>query len=312
MSGASPLARLRGGTRLHLRAVPWRPVDGRTRRRARAMAEPPVHRGPRRTRSTTRPGARAGVGFALRMTPRRASTSSSVGALAAAKESEPSGSRTKTPSTASVWKCTFRFSAPPKRWMTVTVPVRPSGDPMPWLAFGRSRAAHACRPQAPRGRGVIPGESIAKLEGKAQHPLSNRRAREHVVDEMRRTLGHPAAAAARAEASTFAGERNQPIGATVRTPKPGKAMREHAAANESLKLALHEQGSATLVLTSVELPEEGLKVVADDAVEHPMLRGATHVRSGRRLARRCGVQAPRRPCVIKTRAAARDRAFNAF
>jgi hypothetical protein len=60
-------------------------------------------------------------------------------------------------------------------------------------------------------------------------------------------------------------------------------MREHAASSESLKLALHEQGGATLVLTSVELPEEGLKVVANDAVEHPMLWRATHVRSRSRL-----------------------------
>jgi hypothetical protein len=55
---------------------------------------------------------------------------------------------------------------------------------------------------------VIPCKPIAKLEGQAQHPLSNRYAREHVVDEMRSTLGHPAAAAARAKASTFAGERD--------------------------------------------------------------------------------------------------------
>jgi hypothetical protein len=67
-------------------------------------------------------------------------------------------------------------------------------------------------------------------------------------------------------------------------------MREHAASSESLKLALHEQGGATLVLASVELPEEGLKVVADDAVEHPMLRSATHVRSRNRLARGRGAR----------------------
>ncbi len=67
-------------------------------------------------------------------------------------------------------------------------------------------------------------------------------------------------------------------------------MREHSAADESLKLALHEQGDATLVLTSVELPEEGLKVVTDDAMEHPMLRSATHVRSKNRLARGRGVK----------------------
>ena len=102
---------------------------------------------------------------------------------------------------------------------------------------------------------MIPGQPIAKLEGKAQHPLPNRRAREHVVDEMRRTLGHPASAATRAEASTLAGERDQTIGAAARTPKPGKPMREHAAANEALKLALHEQRGAALFVMSVELPE---------------------------------------------------------
>jgi len=62
---ASPLARLRAGAPLHLRVVPWRPVDGRTRRRARAMAEPLVRRGPRRTRSTTSPVAPAGVRLGL-------------------------------------------------------------------------------------------------------------------------------------------------------------------------------------------------------------------------------------------------------
>ena len=131
---------------------------------------------------------------------------------------------------------------------------------------------------------VIPSKPIAELEGKTQHPLTNRRARENVVDEMRRTLGHPAAAAARAEASTLAGKRDQTISTAPRTPKPGKPVREDAAANESLKLALHEQGGAALVLTSIELPEEGLKVVADDAMEHPLLRRATHVRSSSRLA----------------------------
>jgi hypothetical protein len=67
-------------------------------------------------------------------------------------------------------------------------------------------------------------------------------------------------------------------------------MREHAASDESLELALHEQGGATLVLTSIEPPEERLKVVADDAMEHPMLRRATHVRSSNRLARGRGAK----------------------
>jgi len=67
-------------------------------------------------------------------------------------------------------------------------------------------------------------------------------------------------------------------------------MREQAATNEALKLALHEQGGAALVLTSIELPEEGLEVLAHDAVKHPVFRGATRVRSRNRLARSRGVK----------------------
>ena len=111
-----------------------------------------------------------------------------------------------------------------------------------------------------------------------------------MVGEMRRTLGHPAAAATRAKASTLAGERDQAIGAAGRTPKPGKAVRQHAAANEALKLALHEQRGAALFVMSVELPEEGLEVLAHDPVKHPVFRGATHVRSRNRLARSRGVK----------------------
>lgn len=43
-------------------------------------------------------------------------------------------------------------------------------------------------------------------------------------------------------------------------------------------------------IASVELTEEGLEVLADDAVEDPMLRSATHVRSRNRLARSRGVK----------------------
>jgi hypothetical protein len=111
-----------------------------------------------------------------------------------------------------------------------------------------------------------------------------------MVDEMRCALGHPATAAARAEASAFARERNQAIGTAARTPKAGKPMREHAAADESLELALHEQRGASLFVVSLELPEEGLEVLAHHAVKHPMLPRATHVRSRDRLARGRGAR----------------------
>ena len=63
-------------------------------------------------------------------------------------------------------------------------------------------------------------------------------------------------------------------------------MREHAAANESLKLTLHEQGGAALFVISIELPQEGLEVLAN----HPILRGAAHVRSGDLVVRSRGVK----------------------
>ena len=49
-------------------------------------------------------------------------------------------------------------------------------------------------------------------------------------------------------------------------------MCKHSATNESLKLALHERRGAAIVITSVELPKEGLKMLADEAVQQPMLR----------------------------------------
>ena len=58
-----------------------------------------------------------------------------------------------------------------------------------------------------------------------------------------------------------------------------------AAANESLKLLLHEQGGAALVVLLVELPEKGPQMLADHALEYPLLRRATHVRSGNFFAR---------------------------
>jgi hypothetical protein len=62
-------------------------------------------------------------------------------------------------------------------------------------------------------------------------------------------------------------------------------MREHSAANESLKLALDKQGGATLFVVSVELPKEGPEVLAYYAVQHSALRGAAYVGSRDLVAR---------------------------
>jgi len=149
---ASPLARLRGGAPLHLRVVPWRPVDGRTQRRARAMAAPAIHRGPRRRRRTAGPVNRERVEVHVQV--QRAATALD--------------DRDRTGTAASMTR---------------------------GLGLLSVEALQCTRVDREHGSAerVVPGKPIAKLEGKAQDPLSNRGPREHVVDEMRRTLGHPTA-----------------------------------------------------------------------------------------------------------------------
>jgi len=197
---ASSSTCLRGGAPLHLRVVPWRPVDGRTQRRVPATAAPAIHRGPRRRRRTAGPVNRERVEVHVQVQ----------------RATKALDDRDRTSAAVAMTRCAGSLSVEALQGTRVD---------------REHRAAEA----------VVPSKPIAKLEGKSQDPLSNRGPREHVVDEMRRALGQPAAAAARAEAAAFAGERNQPIGATVSTAKPGKPMREHAAAHESLELALHEQ-----------------------------------------------------------------------
>jgi hypothetical protein len=66
-------------------------------------------------------------------------------------------------------------------------------------------------------------------------------------------------------------------------------MREHPAANESLKLALDKQGGATLFVVSVELPKEGPEVLTHYTVQHSLLWGAAYVGSRELGARSGGV-----------------------
>jgi hypothetical protein len=120
---------------------------------------------------------------------------------------------------------------------------------------------------------------MAKLEGEAQHPLANGHVRKHMVDEMGRTLGHPAPPAARAEAATFAGKRNQTVRPAACTSKAREPMRKHSAANEAVKLTLDEQGDTAFVVALAELPKEGLQLFAYDAVQHSALRSPADIGS---------------------------------
>src|SRR5437773_8714430 len=53
-----------------------------------------------------------------------------VGGSAAWNSRLPSSPSAKTPSKRRVWKWTFSWRPPPKRWITVTAPIRPSRTPV--------------------------------------------------------------------------------------------------------------------------------------------------------------------------------------
>jgi hypothetical protein len=87
---------------------------------------------------------------------------------------------------------------------------------------------------------------------------------------MRRRVGHPPAAARRAEAASLAREGDEAITATVVAVHAEEAVREDAAVEVGAELALDEPGyrRARLACTT----EKGLELFADDAVEERLLR----------------------------------------
>ena len=71
-----------------------------------------------------------------------------------------------------------------------------------------------------------------------QHPLSNPHIWKHVIDEIRRPLGHPPSAAPWAEAATLAREGHETILSARGTPKAGKAAGQTSTAQEIAELLL--------------------------------------------------------------------------
>src|SRR6266404_7549635 len=107
---------------------------------------------------------------------------------------------------------------------------------------------------------------------------------QHLIDEMRRTLGHTPAAAARAEAAPLAGKRHQPPGVAIVALKARESAPPCAAGQEVAELLLDERGQA--VLTVLRSAEKRGEVLAHQPVEHRVLAGAGAVRVSWRGCRR--------------------------
>src|SRR5438552_318913 len=114
---------------------------------------------------------------------------------------------------------------------------------------------------------VIPGKEVAQSARQAEDPLAHRHRRKDVVDQLCGVRRHAAAAAARTEAPSFAGERHEPLERAVVAPNPRKAARERAAGQELAELALDEPRQTVPVAVIVGLAEERFQILADDAME---------------------------------------------
>lgn len=110
----------------------------------------------------------------------------------------------------------------------------------------------------------------------ARPPVTSGDPRQHAVDEVRRSLDHPAAHAARAEAAALAGQRHETLGAARRTAEPGEPLRQHAAAEEAIELSLDEGGQGAVVAL-FELRAQGGQALRDHAVQDSALGIAASV-----------------------------------
>jgi len=136
------------------------------------------------------------------------------------------------------------------------------------------------REHAPAERLVV-GERVAQPARRGEHPLPDREAAEHVIDQVCREARHAAPGTRRTETAPLARERDQQIGATLVAAEAGEAPRELPAGEKLPQLALDEARQTVTVAARAGLGEERLEVLVDEAVQRAVLGHARAV-AGRR------------------------------
>ena len=81
-------------------------------------------------------------------------------------------------------------------------------------------------------------------------------------------LRHASAATAGTEATALARKGDQALCAAGPTPEPREAAREEPALQERAKLIVDEPRQPVTLTLTTRFGAEGLKVIADDVVEH--------------------------------------------
>jgi len=156
---------------------------------------------------------------------------------------------------------------------------------------------------------VIPRELVAQAMRQGEHPLADRHRRQHSVDQMRGALGHPPAAAAGAGRAALTRKSHEALGVAVVALKASEAPGPHAAGEKVAELALDKRRQAVATGAFGGGAEERGEMLADDLVEHGMLR-VTRAVGAHRSHRRAGVGRPvrvHRPCAAESAGSGRDR-----
>ena len=176
--------------------------------------------------------------------------------------------RANTPSSTRAWTCTWRFTDPPKRWMTAIPAPRGSARPWSCAQARRYRSTARCSKRAtPPAQVVVPGQHVPDSVRDAQDPLAYRYIWQHVIDQVGGAFGHSAPATARAEAATLAREGDEPFGLAVATAEPREAAGEETTPQERPELLLDEPRQPVAVPKPRRLDAERLEVVAHDGVQ---------------------------------------------
>jgi hypothetical protein len=128
---------------------------------------------------------------------------------------------------------------------------------------------------------VIPCEQVPQAIREAQHPLPNRHVGQHVVDQVRRTFGHAAAAATRAKAASLARERQEAIVAARIAVKTGESCGQTPTREELAELALNESRETFTVPQRGRLRAKRLEVITNEMIEDALRRIARLVGASR-------------------------------
>jgi hypothetical protein len=159
------------------------------------------------------------------------------------------------------------------------------------------RSEHGAHEDARDGAAerVVPGEHVSQPVRQAQHPLPHRDHGEDVIHQVRSTLGHAPAAAARTHRAAFARERNQAVQPTSAAMEARESTGQKAAAQESVKLLFNEPRQPVSVVGAGCLDPKALEVVPHDLIQHALGGRSWGVRGGGTHAPAVANSAPPRP-----------------